>query len=43
MVSDPDSDVSAIYLAMARKVSVSVAKLGKDMSSKFPKIVVQKT
>lgn len=43
MVSDPDGDVSAMYLAMARKVSVAVAKLAKDMSGKFPKIVVQKT
>jgi len=28
---------------MARQLSVSIAKLGKDMTSKFPKIVVQAT
>ena len=43
MVSDPDGDVSEMYLSIARKVSVSIAKLAKDMSGKFPKIVVQKT
>jgi ATP-binding protein involved in chromosome partitioning len=43
LVSDPDGEISAIYMALARKVSVSVAKLGRDMTGKFPKIVIQKT
>jgi len=43
LVSDPDGEVSGMYAAMARQLSVSIAKLGKDMTSKFPKIVVQAT
>ena len=43
LVSDPDGEVSGMYTAMARQLSVSIAKLGKDMTSKFPKIVVQAT
>ena len=43
LVSDPDGEISAIYMALARKVSVSIAKLGRDMTGKFPKIVIQKT
>ncbi len=43
VVSDPDGQVTAIYKAIARKVAVKVAESMKDMSAKFPNIVVSKT
>ena len=42
VVSDPDGEVTAIYKAIARKVAVKIAESLKDMSSKFPNIVVSK-
>ncbi len=42
VVSDPDSDVAAIYKAVARKVAVSIAAKNKDFSSKFPSIKISK-
>lgn len=41
VVADPDGDIAKIYKAIARKVAVKVAEKAKDLSSKFPKIVVQ--
>jgi ATP-binding protein involved in chromosome partitioning len=41
VVADPDSAVSAVYKQIARKVAVKVAERAKDMSSKFPSIVVK--
>jgi len=41
VVADPDGPVSAIYKEIARKVAVKVAEKAKDMSSKFPTIVVK--
>ena len=43
VVADPDGAISAIYKGIARQVAIRVANLTKDMSSKFPSIVVQKT
>lgn len=43
VVADPDSAISAIYKGIARQVAIRVATLSKDMSSKFPNIVVQNT
>ncbi len=43
VVADPDSPISAIYKNIARQVAIRVATLSKDMSSKFPSIVVQNT
>ncbi len=43
VVADPDSPISNIYKAIARQVAIRVAKLSKDMSSKFPSIVIQNT
>ena len=43
VVSDPDGQVTAIYKAIARKVAVKIADSMKDMSAKFPNIVVSKT
>jgi len=43
VVADPDGAISAIYKNIARQVAIRVATLAKDMSSKFPNIVVQNT
>jgi ATP-binding protein involved in chromosome partitioning len=43
VVADPDGAISVIYKTIARQVAVKVAALSKDMSSKFPNIVVQNT
>jgi ATP-binding protein involved in chromosome partitioning len=42
VVADPDSDVAALYKAVARKVAVSIAAKNKDFSSKFPSITISK-
>jgi ATP-binding protein involved in chromosome partitioning len=41
VVADPDGQVAAIYKTIARKVAVKVAEKAKDMSSKFPSIVIK--
>ncbi len=41
VVADPEGQVAAIYRQIARKVAVKVAEKAKDMSSKFPSIVVK--
>jgi len=41
VVAEPDGAVAAIYKEIARKVAVKVAEQAKDMSSKFPTIVVK--
>ncbi|HEX5611788.1 MAG TPA: iron-sulfur cluster carrier protein ApbC [Burkholderiales bacterium] len=43
VVSDPDGRVAAIYKAIARRCAVKIAESQKDMTSKFPNIVVQNT
>ncbi|MGA1302303.1 MAG: P-loop NTPase, partial [Burkholderiaceae bacterium] len=43
LVSDPDGAIAGLYKGIARKVAVRVAGIAKDMSSKFPSIVVQNT
>ncbi|THF63560.1 iron-sulfur cluster carrier protein ApbC [Pseudothauera nasutitermitis] len=43
VVADPDGRVAALYREIARKVAVRVAEKAKDMSHKFPNIVVQNT
>jgi ATP-binding protein involved in chromosome partitioning len=43
VVADPDGAISAIYKGIARQVAIRIANLSKDMTSKFPSIVVQKT
>ena len=42
VVADPDGPVADAYRAIARRVAVKIADLQKDMSSKFPNIVIQK-
>jgi ATP-binding protein involved in chromosome partitioning len=41
VVAEPDGAVAAIYKEIARKVAVKVAEQAKDMTSKFPTIVVK--
>ena len=41
VVADPEGPVAAVYKEIARKVAVKVAEKAKDMSSKFPSIVVK--
>jgi ATP-binding protein involved in chromosome partitioning len=41
VVADPDGKVAAIYREIARKVAVKVAEKARDMSGKFPNIVIR--
>jgi ATP-binding protein involved in chromosome partitioning len=41
VVADPDGAVAAIYKDIARKVAIKVAEQAKDMTAKFPTIVVR--
>ena len=41
VVADPDGPIAAVYKEIARKVAVKVAEKAKDMTSKFPSIVVK--
>jgi ATP-binding protein involved in chromosome partitioning len=41
VVADPDGPVAQIYKQIARKIAISVAEKAKDMTSKFPSIVVK--
>jgi ATP-binding protein involved in chromosome partitioning len=43
VVSDPEGKSAEIYRRIARRCAVKVAELQKDMTSKFPNIVVQNT
>ncbi len=43
VVGAPDSRAAELYRAIARRVAVKVAERSKDMSAKFPNIVVQNT
>ena len=43
VVADPNGRVAEIYRSIARKVAVHIAERARDMSSKFPNIVVQNT
>jgi ATP-binding protein involved in chromosome partitioning len=41
VVADPQGKIAEIYKQIARKVAVKVAEKSKDMSSKFPTIVIK--
>jgi ATP-binding protein involved in chromosome partitioning len=41
VVADPDGPVAKIYRDIARKIAVRVAEKAKDMTSRFPTIVVK--
>jgi ATP-binding protein involved in chromosome partitioning len=43
VVSQPESRIAETYRAIARRVAISVAERQRDMTSKFPSIVVQNT
>jgi ATP-binding protein involved in chromosome partitioning len=43
VVSDPDGMAAEIYRRIARRCAVKIAESQKDMTSKFPNIVVQNT
>jgi ATP-binding protein involved in chromosome partitioning len=43
VVADPDGPIAAIYRRIARRIAIKVAERAKDMSAKFPSIVVQNT
>jgi ATP-binding protein involved in chromosome partitioning len=43
VVSDPDGPTAAIYRRIARRSAVKIAESQRDMTSKFPNIVVQNT
>jgi ATP-binding protein involved in chromosome partitioning len=43
VVADPDGRIAEIYRQIARRVAVKLGELQKDMTSKFPNIVVQNT
>jgi ATP-binding protein involved in chromosome partitioning len=43
VVSDPDGPVAEIYRRIARRCAVKIAESQRDMTSKFPNIVVQNT
>ena len=41
VVADPDGAVAQIYKDIARKVAIKIAEKAKDMTSKFPSIVIK--
>ncbi|RJG15028.1 iron-sulfur cluster carrier protein ApbC [Massilia cavernae] len=41
VVSEPDGPIAQVYKEIARKVAVKVAEKAKDMTSKFPNIVIK--
>jgi ATP-binding protein involved in chromosome partitioning len=43
VVADPDGPVAEIYRKIARRVAVRIGELQRDMSGKFPNIVIQNT
>ena len=43
VVSDPDGPVAEIYRRIARRCAIKIAESQRDMTSKFPSIVVQNT
>jgi ATP-binding protein involved in chromosome partitioning len=43
VVADPDGQVAEIYRRIARRCAVKIAESQRDMTSKFPNIVVQNT
>jgi len=43
VVSDPDGKAAEIYRRIARRAAVKIAESQRDMTSKFPNIVVQNT
>ncbi len=42
VVSDPGSEIAALYRSVARQVAVKIAQRTKDFSSKFPSIAISR-
>ena len=43
VVADPEGKIAEIYRRIARRVAVKISEQAKDMTSKFPNIVIQNT
>ncbi|PCE25113.1 Fe-S-binding ATPase [Paraburkholderia acidicola] len=43
VAADPDGRIAEVYRAIARKVAIHIAERARDMTSKFPNIVIQNT
>ena len=43
VVADPDGRVAQIYKQIARRIAIKIADQARDMTSAFPKIVIQNT
>ena len=43
VVADPDGEIARTYKQIARRIAVKIAERAKDMTSKFPSIVIQNT
>ncbi|MSQ21663.1 MAG: iron-sulfur cluster carrier protein ApbC [Betaproteobacteria bacterium] len=43
VVADPDGPIAEMYRAIARRVAIRISDLQRDMTSKFPNIVIQNT
>ena len=43
VVADPDGRIAEIYRMIARRVAVKISEQARDMTSKFPNIVIQNT
>jgi ATP-binding protein involved in chromosome partitioning len=43
VVADPDGKVAELYRQIARRIAVRIADQARDMTSKFPNIVIQNT
>ena len=43
VVAEPNGAISQVYKQIARQVAIRISGLAKDMSSKFPNIVIQNT
>ncbi|MBL8483030.1 MAG: iron-sulfur cluster carrier protein ApbC [Rhodocyclaceae bacterium] len=43
VVADPDGRVAAMYREIARRVGVKIAEKARDMTARFPSIIVQNT
>jgi ATP-binding protein involved in chromosome partitioning len=43
VVAEPDGRIAEIYRSIARRVAIRIAEKAKDMTAKFPNIVIQNT
>ena len=43
VAADPDGRIAATYRAIARKAAAQIAQKTRDMTHKFPNIVIQNT